>query len=604
MGTIYKRSLLSFVVCCILLGSVSEYVWMWSKKQDTWLITWDISGYYMYLPFLFYDDLGKQHNRQYIIDTYRPVADRLESYPSPETGNYINKYSSGMAVMYLPGFAAGHIYAKLAGYPVDGFSFPYQYSMAMYSLLVAFIGLWLIRRVLLYYFNDTTVAIALLVLCFATNYLSYAAVVNMFSHPYLFTLYAALIYLSIMWHAKNSYLVAAAIGLLCGLAALTRPTEIICVFIPALWAVDSVESFKERIALLCKQYKMVLLLGVCAIAVGSIQLVYWKYYSGHFMYWSYGPQEGFDFLRPHTFDCLLSYKKGWLTYTPVMVLSLVGFVPLYKKQKAIFFPILIFTFISLYITFSWKCWWYGGSFSMRAVIQYYALLMFPLSAFIAWALQKRIGAALLFVFIAFCTWLNFVMSYQASVSFIGEYNDMSAAYYWKIFGRLYTDEGNKRLIDARDEIPARALSHLQIIYVGDTATLSRDTTIDGQKVFVIDGSKTFTGGDINIEDKAPGWYRVKTQVYIDSVANGNIYEHPSIYASLHAGEIQKRRMAYYLTRVARQGEWKEIVIDIKKKEGTDAKVLHFGIYNDHANIVYIRRFEIQYVPMSEVPSIF
>src|SRR5690606_12661650 len=137
--------------------------------------------------------------------------------------------------------------------------------------------------------------------------------------------------------------------------------------------------------------------------------------------WSYGSDEGFDFLKPHILGCLISYKKGWLTYTPIMVLSLIGFVPLYKKQKAIFFGILVFSLVSLYITFSWRCWWYGGSFSMRAVVQYYALLVFPLSAFIAWAMQKRSGTVLLTMFIGFCTWLNFVMTYQACVSYIGEY---------------------------------------------------------------------------------------------------------------------------------------------------------------------------------------
>lgn len=591
----FRKSLLSFVVCCVLLGAVSQFVWKWHETTNKRLIAWDISGYYMYLPFLFYDDLGKHHNRQYIIDTYHPSENGMEAFLNPETGNYIIKYSSGMAVMYLPGFAAGHLYAKAAGYPVDGYSYPYQFCMAMYSLLVAFIGLWLIRKVLLNYFTDTAVAIVLLILCFATNYLSYAGVVNMFSHPYLFTIYAAIIWLTIKWYTKKSYLLAASIGLLCGLAALTRPTEVICIIVPAMWGIGGIAQAKERVALLIKEYKMVLLLAACAIAVGSLQLLYWKHYTGHWIYWSYASDEGFFFLKPYIMECLISYKKGWLIYTPVMILSLLGFIPLYKNNRNIFWPILLLTLISLYITFSWSCWWYGGSFSMRAVIQYYAILVFPLAAFVSWALQRWVGIISLSVFVTFCVWLNFVMTYQASVSFIGEYDNMSRAYFWKIFGKWDTDKSDRKFLDTQDDMPARYVAQLKAIYTADTTMLGVDTVINGEKVWLCNGRNVITGAAIDIGNRPPGWYRLKASIYATSIPYVEQQAQPSIYVSLNNNGSEERRMFYFIQRIIEQQKWEEISIDIKKITDNPANELRFGIYHNQPNVWYLKNLEVQYI---------
>ena len=164
MKKFFTGSICSYILCCLLLLASVLYV---HKCKDTWgwNIAWDVSGYYMYLPGIFYDDLGELHNQQYIIDTYHPCGNDLNQFLSP-TGKYIIKYSGGMAVMYLPGFLIGHLYAKLGNYPVDGFSMPYQFSMSMYSLLVAFTGLWFARKLLLKYFSEWSYSAYLIQHCF------------------------------------------------------------------------------------------------------------------------------------------------------------------------------------------------------------------------------------------------------------------------------------------------------------------------------------------------------------------------------------------------------------------------------------------------------
>lgn len=62
---------------------------------------------------------------------------------------------------------------------------------------------------------------------------------------------------------------------------------------------------------------------------------------------------------------------------------------------------------------AWNCWWYGGSFSQRSVVQSYAILAFPLAAFFQSISNKKILFYFSLLFVAFCCWLNILMTYQA-----------------------------------------------------------------------------------------------------------------------------------------------------------------------------------------------
>jgi hypothetical protein len=595
----HRISLAVLLFCCLFLTALSFCAQKWNQWQSQKLIAWDISGYYMYLPGLFYTpSLGQLENRQYVIDTYHPCGNEFYANKCP-TGNFIIKYSSGMALMYLPGFIAGHIYAKAAGYPVDGFSYPYQFTMAMYSLLISFLGLWISRKVLLLYFEDVIVAIALLTLCLASNYLNYSAICGMFSHNYLFTVYSAIIYLSIFWHRHPDYKKTIGLGLLCGLATLTRPTEIICLVIPALWGVQNFQSLTGRVLLFVREYRKVLVFGFCAILIGSLQLIYWKIYAGHFFYWSYGKEEGFNFLRVPVFYCLFGYKKGWFAYTPVMALSLIGFIPIFKYKRKTFYAALIFSFLALYITFSWKCWWYGGSFSLRAMVQYYSILVFPLCAFFTWAKRSWISSLMTSIFLLFCIWLNLVMTYQANGGGIMESDNMSKAYYWRIFGRIEGDRSNKKLIETDEEIPTSLLSRLTFLAKNSLCSDSNDSNcieFENGRVFPMSQNQEYLPGmPIDISNKKGKWFRVSCDVYLKR-GEDNYEKKPMLCAWLSdASSRVVKQKGYRIERVVEWNKWEKIWIDIYAPENLPVKYLRGGIYNPKGDIeLLVRNVTFEY----------
>lgn len=579
----HRTSFFAYFFCCVFLLSVAFIDRKWNDTGTNALISWDIAGYYLYLPSFFYDDLGKLNNIPYIQEHYAPFGgDFYSAFKLPD-GNHVLKYPSGQAIMMLPAFGIAHFWAKCAGYPVDGFSWPYQFCLAMNSLLVAFLGLWIARKILLRYFKDVPVALSLVVLCLATNYLNYVSIVGAFTHSYLFTLYTLLIWLTIQFYERPNFSMAFAMGLLSGLATITRPTEIISVLIPAFWSIASWQQIKERLRVFLQQWPKLLVYVFAAGAVGFIQLYYWKTYSGHWMHWSYGPEETFSFLRPHVIKAIFSYRKGWLVYTPVMLLSVIGLVPLYKYYRQLFGGVIIFLGVSTYLVVSWDCWWYGGSFSQRAMIQSYALWLFPLTAFFSWLKGRKIVAFATGLFVAFCTWLNLLQTWQAnSDNAFMESDMMTRAYYWRIFGKTQIVRNDQRMLDTDEEIPEDLVPALISVFsTGFEDDPLADSTLAYSGKFSVQVNTNRSGYNHLISKEVPvktGWYRAYVNVYL-SGWESNIWKEAqlSLQAKSAGKEVKSRFIR--VQRLIDPGNWQEVYIDVYIPAQLKADELQLSLWN-------------------------
>ncbi|MCB9274811.1 MAG: hypothetical protein H6564_12280 [Lewinellaceae bacterium] len=445
-----RLSLYAWALCSLfLLATGLLYYPKWKMAQTEATISWDVSGYYFYLPAVFiYKDLKQVSFRETIHEKYHPASSPYQAFEHP-SGHYVMKYSAGMAVQYLPFFLAAHVLAKPFGYEADGFSRPYQLAIGLGSLLVAMLGLWLLRNNLLVYFPDKAVAGVLLLLVFATNYLDYAAINGAMTHNYLFTLYALLVWLTIRFYQWPSWWKAAGIGLVLGLAALTRPTEVIAVLIPLLWGIPHMIALRERLAFFRQHWRLLLLAALACLAVGSIQLIYWKYVSGDWIVYSYQDQ-GFSWLAPHVKDGLLSFRAGWLVYTPSMLFALLGFFTLYRQHRPLFWPALAFSLVFMYITFAWDIWWYGGSLGQRAMVQAYAILAFPLASLIQWLLRQKRWLQYGFVALSLLfSYYNLWWTHQAHRGGLFASEQMTKPYFWRVLFRYDVPEEALKLLDTK-----------------------------------------------------------------------------------------------------------------------------------------------------------
>lgn len=461
MNKVITPSCSAFWISLIFLFLVSNvYYPKWKAPQTEATLSWDVSGYYFYLPaFLIYKDPKKLQFKDEILQKYQPTWNFQQAYLDEKSGNYVMKYSCGLAVQYLPFFGLAHAYASVSeSFEADGFSLPYQMAISLGSLLVAIIGLWFLRKILLRYFGEWTTALTILCIVFGTNYLDYTAINGAMSHNYLFTLYTLLIWQTIQFYEKPNTQKAFFIGAIIGIMALTRPTEILACLIPILWFWGG-ESFKElltkRFEFIKKHFSKYLLAACVTLMIGSIQLFYWKYITGNWIVYSYQNQ-GFSWLSPHFLEGIFSYQSGWLVYSPMMVFSLLGFYFLKKQRRSIFWATFIFSILFIYITFAWDEWMYGGGLGIRAMVQGYVILAFPLAAFISWVMNSetkfRHAAKLIFgvIGIVFCLY-NLWWTHQAHKGTLYKQAVMTKAYFWKVLGKFEVEKEAIKLLDTDEE---------------------------------------------------------------------------------------------------------------------------------------------------------
>jgi hypothetical protein len=394
------------------------------KKQD--VIAHDIRNYYAYLPALFYEhDLSLA----FLNDTANRHTEAMLYLPNrTPDGKPVIKMSMGMAVTYFPFFVAAHFYAKWFDYPVDGFSPPYHFALLFSSLFYQVIGLLFLWKVLRTYFHRETATLTTFCLVFSTNVFFYLTMAGALAHTIGFTLIAAFLYYTIKWNRQPVIKYALIIGLLTGLLTLVRPVNILVVLFFVLFPATGFKGIVWRGKFLLQQKTSLLVIGISAFAVVLPQLLYWKYVSGHFFFNSY-VGEHFFFNNPHIVKALIGFRKGWLIYTPVMIFALLGYRYLRHELKPVILPLVCFLSIYVYVVFSWWCWWYGGSFGQRVMIDVYPLLALPFAAFI-----ERVHTAPLrikrtvYVSIGLFTCLNLFQSMQVKYNIL-HYDSMTARSY-------------------------------------------------------------------------------------------------------------------------------------------------------------------------------
>ena len=111
--------------------------------------------------------------------------------------------------------------------------------------------------------------------------------------------------------------------------------------------------------------------------------------------------------------------------------------------------------VHMYITFSWWCWWYGGTFGQRPMIEIYPLLTLPLCAVIDRIWTTTTAVRVVSIGIGAClVLLNIFQTYQYELGLI-HYDAMSRELYFKQLGKLRPVEGFHDLLDHPDYDKAR-----------------------------------------------------------------------------------------------------------------------------------------------------
>jgi hypothetical protein len=412
-------------------------------------ISWDVLGYYLYLPatFIHHDPLLTDITWLQKISAEKHLADTLYMVSSNELGEPMYFFLMGTALLYLPFFFIGHLFAFLLGYSMDGFSMPYQYAMVFGGVLYTLIGLMFLRKILRLYFSEKLTSILLLLLVFGTNYIHHLTLKNLETVNVLFMFSTIVIWNTIKWHENNKFKNLIFIGLSSAFMALVKPTEIFILLIPILWNVISLNELKEKFKLVICFKKQILITFLLCLIIVLPQMSYWFIRTGSIIYDSYkNPGVGLDLLSPHILDALFSYRKGWLIYTPIMLFSLVGFYFMYLNNRRIVLASLTYFICSFFIIASWSEWWYGAAFSIRPLITLYPILIISLGYFLTFIYSKsRFYSVAIGVMCTAFIFLNQFQWWQLK-NYILEPYRTTKEYYWATFLKTSNDEKDKELL--------------------------------------------------------------------------------------------------------------------------------------------------------------
>ena len=377
------------------------------------VITNDTTSYYSYLPAYFiYDDIVEL---QYVHqDPSRQIW-----VSQNEKGQRFFKMTMGLAILWLPGFLLCWLFSN----PTEilyGYDWPFHLSISLSALFYSFIGLVFLHKFLRKHFSFNISTLTVLATFFASNLMHYTLVAPGMAHAYNFFLVALLLFLS--RNGFKSIANALIWSFLAGLLVLIRPTNLIILpFILGLQYLLGQNLFKE---LLNPKLLTALLLG--GLLAVSPQLIYWYKVSGNILMYSY-EQEGFHFGIERLFLGIAGFRKGWLIYSPLYVALIIAPFILKKEEKKISLFLVGITLVFSAIIYSWWCWWYGGGFGSRSMVDLYPILALGIALFF-----KRLSALPRGVFFTLAVALNLLFTWKM-VKGILHYDAMTSKAYAKLF---------------------------------------------------------------------------------------------------------------------------------------------------------------------------
>ncbi len=351
----------------------------YSGREEGTVIRSDMRGYYAYLPAIFeYDDPSFQSNIK-AEAVYFKEAKNQKYLVQSKTGSVHNKYFPGVAVLQAPFYLMAKTVSHLQGSETDGYAKTYRLFFQIGATFYALLGLLFFYLLLKNLFPDKKLLIQWLipVLYVATPLFHYSVNTLSFSHSYSFFLFGLFAFLVLKLKESTTKWRFAALGLTLGMIALVRPTNLVIVLIiPFLLGGKeaTVAFFKDlfwargrHFILAASGFGMMLFL----------LLLVWKWESGSWLVWSYGG-EGFNFFHPAIIASLFSFRVGLFVHTPVLILSIVGLVYLYRTHKFQVFWWSMYFLINAWIISSWWCWDYESAFGNRPYSEHLIFLLLPL----------------------------------------------------------------------------------------------------------------------------------------------------------------------------------------------------------------------------------
>ena len=382
--------------------------------------------YFAYLRSLWFDhDLSFENEYRYFYERGVAKSDGFhETFleRQTETGRRINFATIGCAILWTPFYAAGHVIALASGAVPDGYSKPYVGAVALGSAVYGFAAVVLsilsARRLGLDAF------VPALAIWMGTPLSFYMYIAPPFSHACSAFGVALFIYVWLRVREDWSPAGLAALGATAALMAMIREQDAFFVVGPALdWALghlrfstpkSQLPTPKQlptpRIQLPITKVQGMIAAVVAFAAVFSPQAIAYMVLNGHI-----GPHSSVShkmtWTAPHALQVLFSPEHGFLFWTPLAAVALVG---LMLRRQRVFALLLVIVAFQVYVAGSVESWTVAGAFGQRRFIALTAILIVGVS--VLWqSAQSRMARTMLTVVLVLGVYWNLAMTAEFAV---------------------------------------------------------------------------------------------------------------------------------------------------------------------------------------------
>src|SRR6266513_1621058 len=345
-----------------------------------------------------------QHNLDFTED-YRHANEgfrgpRLDENGEPRpyfrtsTGHLDNHFTVGPAILWTPFLLVTHAGVLLAGalgssVAADGFSAPYRITMALATAIYGFIGLFLAFRLARQYVEERWAFLATLAIWWASSLPVYMYFNPSWSHAH--SSFAVALFLG-YWHetrSSRSFWEWTLLGFVAGLMMdvyfpnAVLLTLVLIEFLYDYWSVARAKDFHAVRRLFAAN---LLLLAATGLAFVPTLITRAIVFGGFFRFGSYSGIP-WDWTAPNWRSVLLSSEHGLLSWTPILVLSLVGLALPPRSAKRVTAYLSLYAAAFYYVISSYPYWHGMASFGNRFFISLTPVFVFGL----ALSLQRFAG---------------------------------------------------------------------------------------------------------------------------------------------------------------------------------------------------------------------
>ncbi len=351
-----------------IIGEPNTYDFFWKS--------WDGLGYYQWLPSAFIT--GKF---DWMFWCHKLTETKA-----------ISLYTMGVAVLELPFFLIAQWLTWMFGYLNNGFAPTNAICMMASTATYAGAGAVLSFKLAQRYSTTQAALLAVVAIYAGSNLFYYSTSQPLMSHVYSFFLVSLFCWcgLHIIDGPRRLHVI---LFLISGaLMVLVRQLNIVVALFPIWMAWRSQGGIRGAWKNLLLHRGAVVAGLIIGLIPWVLQSIYWHYITGDWYANGYAyKEEYFEFGKMVPGMVLFSPRNGWFVYSP-MFLVVMGSLLLYAwRGRGPARPVLLIFAITVLLYSAWWCWWLGGAYGYRGLIDLYGLLAIPFAWFFRSVMRRSLA---------------------------------------------------------------------------------------------------------------------------------------------------------------------------------------------------------------------